>query len=155
MRTLTEIWRWFDDRTGASAVWKATAGHLVPPDTGWAYVFGSATLIAFIIQVVTGIALATIYVPSTANAYSSLQFISTQAKWGHLLRGLHYFGASAMVLLVGLHVTRTYLMAAYKFPREMSWLSGSVLLLLIVGMGFYWTTLAMGSSRLLVRFHCR
>jgi ubiquinol-cytochrome c reductase cytochrome b subunit len=136
MRTLTKIWRWFDDRTGASSVWRATAGHLVPPNTGWAYVFGSATLVAFIVQVATGIALATIYIPSTAQAYNSLQFISTQAKWGHLLRGLHYFGASAMVLLVGVHVTRTYLMAAYKYPREMSWLSGSVLLLLIVGMGF-------------------
>jgi len=135
-RTLAKLWQWFDDRTGASAVWKATAGHLVPPNTGWAYVFGSATLVAFIVQVVTGIALATIYVPSTAQAYNSLQFISAQAKWGHLLRGMHYFGASAMVLLVGIHVTRTYLMAAYKYPREMSWLSGSVLLLLIVGMGF-------------------
>lgn len=91
---------------------------------------------AFIIQVVTGIALATIYVPSTESAYNSLQFISAQATWGHLLRGLHYFGASAMVLFVGIHVTRTYLMAAYKYPREMSWLSGSALLLLIVGMGF-------------------
>ncbi|MFY9907054.1 MAG: cytochrome b N-terminal domain-containing protein [Terriglobales bacterium] len=134
--TLTKLWRWFDDRTGASAVWKATAGHLVPPNTGWWYVFGSATLVAFIVQVATGIALATIYVPSTAHAYETLQFIGTQAKWGHLLRGLHYFGASAMVLMVGLHVTRTYLMAAYKYPREMSWLSGSALLLLIVGMGF-------------------
>ncbi len=136
MQTLIKLWRWFDDRTGVSTVWKATAGHLVPPNTGWAYVFGSATLVAFIIQVVTGIALATIYVPSTANAYSTLEFITNQAKWGHLLRGMHYFGASAMVLLVGIHVTRTYLMAAYKYPREMSWLSGSALLLLIVGMGF-------------------
>lgn len=98
--------------------------------------FGSATLVAFVVQVVTGIALATIYVPSTADAYHTLQFINDQAKWGHLLRGMHYFGASAMVLLVGIHVTRTYLMAAYKYPREMSWLSGSALLLLIVGMGF-------------------
>jgi len=89
-----------------------------------------------IVQVVTGIALATIYIPSTAHAYSTLQFISSEAKWGHLLRGLHYFGASAMILLVGIHVTRTYLMAAYKYPREMSWLSGSALLLLVVGMGF-------------------
>src|SRR5665213_315491 len=136
MRILLQLWNWFDDRTGASAIWRATAGHLVPPNTGWAYVFGSATLVAFIVQVATGIALATIYVPSTASAYSTLQFISTQARWGHLLRGMHYFGASAMILLVGIHVTRTYLMAAYKYPREMSWLSGSVLLLLIVGMGF-------------------
>jgi ubiquinol-cytochrome c reductase cytochrome b subunit len=136
MRILSQFWNWFDDRTGASDVWKATAGHLVPPNTGWAYVFGSATLVAFIVQVTTGIALATIYVPSASNAYSTLQFISTQAKWGHLLRGMHYFGASAMILLVGIHITRTYLMAAYKYPREMSWLSGSALLLLIVGMGF-------------------
>lgn len=136
MHTLRKFWLWFDDRTGASAIWKATAGHLVPPNTGWWYVFGSATLVAFIVQVVTGIALATIYVPSTADAYQTLQFINHGATLGHLLRGLHYFGASAMVLLVGIHVTRTFLMAAYKYPREMSWLSGSALLLLIVGMGF-------------------
>ncbi|MGH9396865.1 MAG: cytochrome b N-terminal domain-containing protein [Terriglobia bacterium] len=126
----------FDDRTGAAAVWKATAGHLVPPGTGWWYVFGSATLVAFILQVVTGIALATIYTPSTASAYSSLQFISHQATWGHWLRGLHYFGASAMVLLVGIHVSRTYLMGAYKYPREINWLTGAVLLALVVAMGF-------------------
>ena len=136
MQTLRKLWQWFDDRTGASAVWKATAGHLVPPNTGWWYVFGSATLIAFIIQVATGMALATIYVPSTADAYHTLQFIGHGATLGHFLRGLHYFGASAMVLFIGIHLSRTFLMAAYKYPREMSWLSGSVLLLLIVGMGF-------------------
>ena len=133
---LKQIWLWFDDRTGASAVWKATAGHLVPRGTGWWYVFGSATLAAFMVQVLTGIALSTIYVPSTADAYHTLEFISDQAKWGHLLRGLHYFGASAMVLFIGIHVTRTFLMAAYKFPREMNWLSGAALLLFTIGMGF-------------------
>lgn len=136
MHMLMQIWLWFDDRTGVSNVWKATAGHLVPRGTGWWYVFGSATLTAFIVQVFTGIALATIYVPSTADAYHTLEFISYQAKWGHLLRGLHYFGASAMVLFIGIHITRTFLMAAYKYPREMNWLSGAALLLFTIGMGF-------------------
>lgn len=136
MHILNQIWLWFDDRTGASTVWKATGGHLVPRGTGWWYVFGSATLAAFMVQVFTGIALATIYVPSTADAYHTLEFITYQAKWGHLLRGLHYFGASAMVLFIGIHVSRTFLMAAYKFPREMSWLSGAALLLFTIVMGF-------------------
>jgi ubiquinol-cytochrome c reductase cytochrome b subunit len=136
MHILNQIWLWLDDRTGASIVWKATAGHLVPRGTGWWYVFGSATLAAFMVQVFTGIALATIYVPSTADAYHTLEFITYQAKWGHLLRGLHYFGASAMVLFIGIHVTRTFLMAAYKFPREMSWLSGAALLIFTIAMGF-------------------
>ncbi len=136
MHKLRQIWHWFDDRTGATTVWKATAGHPVPRRTGWWYVFGSATLVAFLLQVFTGIALATIYVPSTADAYHTLEFISYQAKWGHLLRGLHYFGASAMVLFIGIHISRTFLMAAYKYPREMSWLSGAALLLFTIVMGF-------------------
>ena len=136
MHMLKQIWLWFDDRTGASKVWKVTGGHLVPRGTGWWYVFGSATLAAFILQALTGIALATIYVPSTADAYHTLEFITYQAKWGHLLRGLHYFGASAMILFIGIHVSRTFLMAAYKYPREMSWLSGAALLLFTIVMGF-------------------
>ncbi len=136
MGILIRIWEIFDDRTGASEVWKRTAGHLVPPGSGWWYVFGSATLAAFILQVVTGIALASIYTPSTQSAYSSLEFISRQATWGHLLRGLHYFGASAMILFIGIHVSRTYLMGSYKYPRELNWLTGAVLLALVVAMGF-------------------
>ena len=108
----------------------------MPPRTGWWYVFGSATFIAFVLQVVTGIALATAYVPSSGQAYDSLRFISEQALLGRFLRGMHYFGASAMVLLIGIHVSRTYWMAAYKFPRELSWLSGAVLLLLTLALAF-------------------
>jgi ubiquinol-cytochrome c reductase cytochrome b subunit len=127
---------WLDDRSGLLTSARHALEHPVPPRTGWWYVFGSATLLAFVIQVVTGIALATAYVPSSGQAYDSLRFISEQALLGRFLRGMHYFGASAMVLLIGIHVSRTYLMGAYKFPRELNWLSGAVLLLLTLGLAF-------------------
>jgi ubiquinol-cytochrome c reductase cytochrome b subunit len=133
---LKRLTAWLDDRTGLVTWTHDALTHPVPPRTGWWYVFGSATLIAFILQVVTGIALATAYVPSTGDAYDSLRFISERALMGRFLRGLHFFGASAMVLLIGIHVSRTYLMAAYKFPRELNWLTGAVLLLLTLALAF-------------------
>ena len=96
----------------------------------------AATLFCFILQVVTGLALAFLYQPSTGPAYESLKYITYQAHFGHFLRGIHYFGASAMILLVGIHMIRVYLMAAFKYPREMSWITGSILLVLTVTMGF-------------------
>jgi ubiquinol-cytochrome c reductase cytochrome b subunit len=127
---------WLDDRSGLLTSARHALEHPVPPRTGWWYVFGSATLLAFVLQVVTGIALASAYVPSSGQAYDSLRFISEQALLGRFLRGMHYFGASAMVLLIGIHVSRTYLMGAYKFPRELNWLSGAVLLLLTLALAF-------------------
>ncbi len=133
---LRRLVAWLDDRSGLITAIRNALKHPVPPRTGWWYVFGSATLIAFILQVATGIALSTAYVPSSGQAYESLRFISEQAILGRFLRGMHYFGASAMVLLVGIHVSRTYLMAAYKFPRELNWLTGAVLLLLTLALAF-------------------
>ncbi|HUR94096.1 MAG TPA: cytochrome b N-terminal domain-containing protein [Gemmatimonadales bacterium] len=133
---LQRVLAWLDDRSGLITASRHALEHPVPPRTGWWYVFGSATLIAFILQVATGIALSTAYVPSSGQAYESLRFISEQALLGRFLRGMHYFGASAMVLLVGIHVSRTYWMAAYKFPRELNWLTGAVLLLLTLALAF-------------------
>ena len=136
MKFLRRLYQVFDDRTGLSKLIGPIARHPVPPGTGWWYVFGSATLFSFILQVVTGIALATMYIPSTGNAYQSIDFITNHAALGNILRGIHYFGASAMILLVGIHAIRVYLTAAYKFPREVNWLTGTLLLFLTVGMGF-------------------
>ncbi len=110
--------------------------HPVPANVNWWYVLGSATLVAFIMQVITGVALAFSYVPSPNNAYQSLQFITDHETLGSVVRGLHYWGASAMVILITLHMARVFLMGSYKFPREMNWLVGVGLFFLTLGMAF-------------------
>jgi ubiquinol-cytochrome c reductase cytochrome b subunit len=126
---------WLDDRLGLSANIKPIIEHPVPP-TGWDYTLGSATLIAFTVQVVTGVALAFTYVPTPDHAYESLQFISDGAVLGSIVRGIHFWGASAMVLLVCAHAAQVFLVGAFKFPREVNWLSGTVLLVFTFGMAF-------------------
>jgi ubiquinol-cytochrome c reductase cytochrome b subunit len=136
MNWLKKTGRWINDRSGFSEMLKPLLNHPVPPGSKWAYVFGSATLFCFILQVATGIGLALLYQPSSDKAFQSLQYITYKATMGKTLRGIHYFGASGMIVMAGLHMMRTYITAAYKFPREMSWISGVVLLLLTISMGF-------------------
>jgi ubiquinol-cytochrome c reductase cytochrome b subunit len=134
------LWRWVDTRSGISNVLRYLFRHPVPPmlagKAGWLYVFGTAAVAVFMLQVVTGVVLATTYVPSTESAHESLKFISNEAIMGDFIRGLHYFGASAMVVIVGLHLARVFLTASYKYPREINWLSGAVLFLLVFGLAF-------------------
>ncbi len=131
------FWLWFDDLTGFSTTFGPVLKHPVPraKKTRWFYVLGSATLIVFIVQVITGIALSSSYVAGSGQAYQSLQFI-TQNHLGHILRAIHDIGASVMIVLIGLHAIRVYLMGSYKYPRQMNWLTGAALLLLTILMAF-------------------
>lgn len=136
IKFLKKAWDWFDDRTGTSGLVAPLMEHLVPPGAKWNYVFGSATLFLFILQVITGVALSLMYQPTSSTAYDSLKFITDTAPMGNVLRGIHFYGASAMILFVGIHMIRVYLYAAFKYPREMSWVSGIFLLAMTLGMGF-------------------
>ncbi len=136
MRALRAMVGWFEDRTGLIEKIKPLMEHPVPKSSKWAYVFGSATLFSFLLQIGTGVILASLYVPSTDNAFQSLAYIQNAALFGRFLRGLHYFGASAMFMFIGIHMLRVFLYASYKYPREVNWISGVLLLMLTLGMGF-------------------
>lgn len=127
---------WLDERLGISMILRATLLHHVPKSVNWWYVFGSAVLTAFIFQIVTGMFLAFTYVPSPDHAYQSLDYISKHQLLGNVLRGLHYWGASAMVMLIFIHMTAHFLTGSYKYPRELHWLTGATLLLLTIVMAF-------------------
>jgi ubiquinol-cytochrome c reductase cytochrome b subunit len=136
MKTLKKIWAWVDDRSGFTEIFMPLIKHPVPPGSKWSYVFGSATLFCLILQVVTGVALSLLYQPSSSAAYQSLEFITNKAAFGNVLRGIHYFGASAMIIMVSIHMIRVYITAAYKYPREMAWISGVILFFMTIAMGF-------------------
>jgi ubiquinol-cytochrome c reductase cytochrome b subunit len=134
------VLRWLDERFELGDSVLAVLRHPVPAalerKVGWWYVLGSATLAVFVVQVVTGVGLAMTYVPAPNSAYDTLLFITNDATLGSVVRGIHFWGAGAMVVLVLAHMTQVFLFGAYKYPREANWLSGSLLLLATLAMAF-------------------
>ena len=126
---------WLDERFGWRSVWSAIFLRKIP-HVNWFYTLGSATLFIATLQIVTGILLTIYYVPTPDHAYDSVIYITTQLPAGWFIRGLHHWGASAMIMLTALHMLRVFFYGAYKYPREVTWLTGVVLLLVVVGFGF-------------------
>ncbi len=131
-----DVLAWVDQRTGATGFLTGMLYRKVPKGTNWFYTLGSATLFAFIVQAVTGVFLAMFYTPSATQAYASISHINNDVFLGQLVHGMHKWGSSVMVILVFLHMGRTFFFGAYKYPRELNWVIGVVLLILTMTMSF-------------------
>jgi len=137
MRLIAQIGEWFDRRLLLAAPIREIAEHPVPKNTtSWWYVFGSAALVVFLLQLVTGIMLAFIYVPSASEAWNSLQYLNHDIAFGWFIRAVHGWGSNFMVAIVLIHMAQVFLFGAYKFPRELTWIIGVFLLLMTLGMAF-------------------
>src|SRR6266571_1767403 len=137
MRWIKSLGEWLDQRLQLSGVIRETALHRVPRSSAsWWYVFGSAALTVFILQVVTGILLALVYVPSAGEAWNSLQTLNHDLALGWFLRAMHGWGSNFMVGLVLIHMIQVFLFGAHKYPRELTWVVGVFLLLMTLGMAF-------------------
>ena len=131
------LYDWLERRVQLEGPVKETALHMVPRKTAsWWYVFGSAALTLLMLQVVTGVLLALVYVPSAAEAWNSLQLLNHHIALGWLLRAIHGWGSNFMVAVVLVHMAQVFLFGAYKFPRELTWMVGIFLLLMTLGMAF-------------------
>ena len=126
---------WIEERTGIAGLIHHALYEDIPQSSGWKHVLGSVALFAFLIQVVTGILLAFNYAPTPGEAYNSLKFILTELTGGSVMRGLHHWGASVMIIVVALHMAQVFLWGAYKKPREATWMVGAVLFLLTLAYG--------------------
>jgi quinol-cytochrome oxidoreductase complex cytochrome b subunit len=151
----SQIINWLDERLGLTTAYDAILDRKVPK-VNWWFTLGSATLLLATTQAVTGIFLSVYYVPHPEQAYDSINFIMNDVSFGWLIRGIHHWGATLMVITVFLHMLRTFFYAAYKYPRELTWITGVLLFLVTLGFGFtgyllpwnqraYWAT-TVGTS---------
>jgi ubiquinol-cytochrome c reductase cytochrome b subunit len=135
-RSQPGLWGWLNRRTGVDDLLRGALDEPIPGGARFAYIFGSGLLFIFISQIITGVFLALYYVPSADHAHTTVSYITKAVTAGSFLRSLHAYGASAMVVVLFLHLSQTYIFGSYKGRRELLWLSGCVLFSLILGMAF-------------------
>jgi len=126
---------WLNERLGLTEIYDAVLDRKVPK-VNWWFTLGSASLVLGLIQGITGIMLTVYYVPSPDHAYDSITYIMNEVQFGWLIRGVHHWGASLLVVVVFIHLLRVFFYGAYKYPREFTWVTGVVLFLVTLGMGF-------------------
>jgi len=137
MHRITEIYKWLEAHLQLEGPLKDAALHPVPRNTAsWWYVFGSAAFTLLFLQIVTGILLALVYVPSAGEAWSSLNVLNHQLELGWFLRAMHGWGSNFMVAVVLVHMAQVFMFGSYKYPRELTWVLGVFLLLMTLGMAF-------------------
>lgn len=127
---------WFEARLGLQATLGPTLSHTVPQSAKWWYVFGSMTMLLFMTQIMTGICLSLVYVPSADEAYASLEYLNYDQQMGWFLRALHVWGSHLMIAMMTIHMIQVFLFGAFKYPRELTWIVGVLLFFCTLGMGF-------------------
>src|SRR5476651_767930 len=127
---------WIEERSGLVGAVKFFLFRKIPRDVNWFQTLGSATLTAFLVQATTGVILAMYYQPGPTTAYPSIQKITNDVFMGWLVRGMHRWGASVFIILMFMHMGRVFLFGAYKYPRELNWIIGVLLLAMGLGEGF-------------------
>jgi ubiquinol-cytochrome c reductase cytochrome b subunit len=130
------LYGWFERRTGLDALLREALDEPIPGGARFAYVFGSGLLYIFLSQVITGVFLALYYVPSADHAHTTVTYITKEVTAGSFLRSLHFYGSSAIIVILLLHLMQTFFFGSYKGRRELLWLSGCVLFALMIGMAF-------------------
>ena len=133
---VTRVDNWLDQRTGMDSILHETLDEPIPGGAKWAYVFGSGLLFLFVSQIITGICLALYYVPSADHAHTIVSYIVKVVTSGSFIRSIHAYGSSGIIILLVLHIGQTILYGSYKGRRELLWLSGCILLALMLGMAF-------------------
>ncbi len=153
---MSRLGHWIDERMDLTGIRRSLLDRPVPSNLTWWHTLGSATLAVFMVQVVTGVVLGMYYSPSPDHAYESIRYLDRVVASGAVVRGMHHWGASAMVVLAVAHMIRVFTMGAYKYPREVNWVLGVALLFIVLGFGFtgyllpwdqkaYWAT-AVGTN---------
>jgi ubiquinol-cytochrome c reductase cytochrome b subunit len=133
---LSQIRRWLNERWPFSFLAHLALDEEIPGGSRYSYTLGSALLTVFVLQAATGILQLFYYIPAVDHAYDSINFLRTRIPFGWLVNGLHYWGANAMIIIITLHISRVFVWGAYKRPRELTWLFGVSLLLIVMGMSF-------------------
>jgi ubiquinol-cytochrome c reductase cytochrome b subunit len=135
-KIISKFLNWFDYRWPFKPIIRWTLEEEIPGGDSFWYSFGATTLVVFIIQVVTGIWQLFYYVPTVDHAYQSVSYLRFQVSFGWLIHGLHYWGSNAFIVMVFVHMIRVFVWGAYKAPRQLTWLVGVLLLLLVLAMSF-------------------
>lgn len=140
---LQKIYDWIDDRVDITPIWRDIADHEVPEHvnpahnfSAFVYCFGGLTFFVVVIQILSGMFLTMYYVPDIENAWKSVYYLQTQVAHGQIVRGMHHWGASVLIVMLLLHTMRVFFQGAYKKPRELNWIVGVLIFFIILGLGF-------------------
>jgi len=140
---IQKLYDWIDERVDVTPIWRDIADHEVPEHvnpayhfSAFVYCFGGLTFFVVVIQVLSGMFLTMYYVPDIENAWKSVYYLQSQVAHGQIVRGMHHWGASVVIVMLLLHTMRVFFQGAYKKPRELNWMVGVLIFFVMLGLGF-------------------